>query len=145
MCFLGDLETRVLAADSHALPFPDDAFDRVFHVGAVNGYRDPQTALAEMARVARAGTPIVVVDERLDPSQPHDLLHRLFFKWMTVYDRDPHAPVEHLPDGAADVEVQQIGRFFYCLTFRMPAPEAPRPPSGDPRPSARRGSSRARL
>lgn len=116
--FLGDDDTRCLAADAHALPFPDSFFDRVFHVGAVNGYRDPRTALAEMARVARPGTPIVVVDERLDPSQRHSLGHRLFFRWMTIYDRDPHAPVEHLPADAEDVRVEQVGRFFYCMSFR---------------------------
>jgi SAM-dependent methyltransferase len=121
MCFLGDRETRALAADAHALPFPDGAFDRVFHVGAVNGYRDARVALQEMARVARPGTPIVVVDERLDPSCRHSLAHRLFFKWMTIYDRNPHAPVEHLPDGAAEVRVEQIGRFFYCMTFEKRA------------------------
>jgi SAM-dependent methyltransferase len=116
--FLGDADTRVLAADAHALPFPDGFFDRVFHVGAVNGYRDPRRALAEMARVARPATPIVVVDERLDPERQHGLAHRLFFRWMTIYDRDPHAPVECLPDDASDVSVEQLGRFFYCMTFR---------------------------
>jgi SAM-dependent methyltransferase len=114
--FLGDRETRVMMADAHALPFPDHHFDRVFHVGAINGYRDAAAALAEMARVARPGSPIVVVDERLDPDRSHDLAHRLFFKWMTVYDGDPHAPVEHLPPRTRH-KVEQIGRFFYCMTF----------------------------
>jgi SAM-dependent methyltransferase len=120
MRFLGDAQTRLLAADAHALPFPDQMFDRVFHVGAVNGYRDPRAALAEMARVARRATPIVVVDERLDPSRSHGLFHRLFFRWVTIYDRDPHPPVEHLPPEATAVAVEQIGRFFYCMTFSMP-------------------------
>jgi SAM-dependent methyltransferase len=118
MRFLGDGETRVLAADAHALPFPDGFFDRVFHVGAINGYRDPRRALAEMARVARAATPIVVVDERLDPDRTHGLAHRLFFRWLTIYDRNPHAPIECLPPDAEDVSVEQMGRFFYCMTFR---------------------------
>jgi ubiquinone/menaquinone biosynthesis C-methylase UbiE len=117
--FLDDRETRYLAVDAHRLPFPNGFFDRVFHVGAINGYRDPATALAEMARVARPGTPIVVVDERLDPGQRHGLLQRLFFKMMTIYDKNPHAPVEHLPPGASNVQVDQLGRFFYCLTFTM--------------------------
>jgi SAM-dependent methyltransferase len=129
MRFLDDSETRYLAADAHALPFPAAFFDRVLHVGAINGYRDPATALSEMARVARPGTPIVVVDERLDPDRRHGLLHRLFFKLMTIYDRDPHAPVEHLPAGATRVTVDQLGRFFYCLTFRMPARAPKRKPA----------------
>ena len=125
MRFLGDDDTRVLACDAHALPFPDAFFDRVFHVGAINGYRDPRQALAEMARVARPSTPIVVVDERLDPENEHSLAHRLFFRWMTIYDRNPHAPVEALPPDAEDINVEQLGRFFYCMTFRS-ARSAPR-------------------
>src|SRR6266446_239626 len=53
----------------HAALLADATFDRVFHVGGINGYRDVRKALAEMARVARAGTPIVVVDEELDPDR----------------------------------------------------------------------------
>jgi ubiquinone/menaquinone biosynthesis C-methylase UbiE len=108
---------RVVLADAHALPFPDAAFDRVFHVGAINGYRDRRQALAEMARVARPGTPIVVVDEGLDPTRPHSLLHHAAFLALTAYDRDPRAPVDALPRGAHRVSVTAVSRFYYCLRF----------------------------
>ena len=110
----------LLMADAHALPFPAASFDRVFHTGAIGNYRAPAVALAEMARVAIPGTPIVVVDEQLDSSRRQGLYHRLMFRLVTFYDRHPHAPVEHLPAGAVDVRVEQISRFFYCLSFRMP-------------------------
>lgn len=116
----GDAEIRVLACDAHALPFRDGTFDRVFHVGAMNSYRDPRTALAEMARVAAPGTPIVVVDEQLDRSRKHGLYRRAMFRLVTFYDDDPRCPIEDLPEGASDVTEEQLGRFFYCLTFRMP-------------------------
>ena len=71
---------------------PGSRFDRVFHVGAVNCYRDPARALAEMVRVARAGTPLVVVDERLDPDKRHSLFHGLLFKWIDdLRSRSPRA------------------------------------------------------
>lgn len=117
-----DRSLHLVLADAHALPFPDGAFDRVFHVGALNSYRDPRRALAEMARVARPGTPIVAVDEQLDPARRHSLYHRLMFRLVTFYDRHPHAPVEHLPPEATDVQVDQIARFLYSLRFRMPTP-----------------------
>ena len=112
---------RLVAGDAHHLPFDDHSFDRVFHVGAIGGFNDPAAALAEMGRVARPGSPIVVVDERLDPSRRHRLLHRLAFRAITFYDDDPHAPVEQLPPRAVDVRDEQISRFYYCLSFRMPA------------------------
>jgi SAM-dependent methyltransferase len=141
MRFLGDAETRFAAADAHALPFPDGFFDRVFHVGGIAGYRDPGRALAEMVRVARPDTPILVVDERLDPDRPHSLFHRLFFRWVTIYDRDPHVPVEHLPANARDVRIEQVGRFFYGLTFRVGARTSERKPRrrAPAKPAAREG------
>jgi len=110
----------LLLGDAHALPFPDRAFDRVFHVGAMGSFRDPRRALAEMARVADPGTPIVVVDEQLDPARAHDLRTRAAFRLLTFYDARPHCPRELLPDGAFDVLEEQVSRFYYCLRFRMP-------------------------
>jgi len=111
---------RLLHADAHALPFPDAGFDRVFHVGGIASYRDPARALAEMARVARPQTPIVVVDEQLDRVTAHGLLRRLAFRAITFYDAAPHAPREHLPPGAVEVIEEQVSPFYYCLTFRSP-------------------------
>ena len=115
-----DPDLRLAMADAHALPFDDHTFDRVFHIGATNNYRDPDRALAEMARVARPGTPVVVVDERLDPGGRHSLYHRMMFKLVTFYDWAPRPPASLVPADAVDVCDEQIARFFYCLTFRMP-------------------------
>lgn len=111
---------RLLLADAHALPFPDSSFDRIFHIGGIAGYRDPRQGLAEMARVAKPGTPIVVVDERLDPDRAHNLYQRLAFRAITFYDSTPGAPLDKLPADAESVIDEQATRFYYCLTFRMP-------------------------
>jgi len=111
---------RLLLADAHALPFPDSTFDRVFHVGGIASFRDPRLALAEMARVARPETPIVVVDERLDPERRHCLYHRLMFRALTFYDPAPASPRPFLPKDAQNVIDEQASRFFYCLTFSVP-------------------------
>jgi ubiquinone/menaquinone biosynthesis C-methylase UbiE len=117
-----DPSVRLLLADVHALPFPDATFDRVLHVGALNSFRDPAAALAEMARVARPGAPIVIVDERLDPDGAHTLAHRAAFRLVCFYRPYPPDPRGLLPAGATDVVVEQIGRFFFCMRFSRPAP-----------------------
>ncbi len=119
----GGERVRLMFADAHALPFPDHSFDRVFHVGGINGFRDPGLAMKEMARVAAVDSPIVVVDEHLDSSQKPNLYHRSMFKLVTWYDEDPHCPIEQVPAGAIDVVHEQLSLFFYSLRFRMPAPE----------------------
>jgi ubiquinone/menaquinone biosynthesis C-methylase UbiE/uncharacterized protein YbaR (Trm112 family) len=108
---------RVILADAHALPFPDGMFDRVFHVGGINGYRDRRRGLAEMARVARPGTPIVVVDEGLDETRAHSIFHRIAFAALTLYDRSPRAPLDSLPKRARRVQLSAVSRFYYCLRF----------------------------
>ena len=113
---------HLLAGDAHALPFPDGAFDRVFHVGAMGSFRDGRRVLAEMARVAVPGTPIVVVDEQLDPARAHGLLPRAAFRLLTFYDASPHCPVELLPPRATDVLEEAVSRFYYCLRFRVLQP-----------------------
>jgi ubiquinone/menaquinone biosynthesis C-methylase UbiE len=122
-----ELPVRLALADAHALPFADQTFERVFHVGGIGAFRDPRAALAEMARVARAGTPIVVVDEQLDPARRHGLYHRLAFRVLAFYDAAPVAPVAHLPAGASEVAVEQVSRFYYCLSFRVPQRETDAP------------------
>lgn len=116
-----DNEVRLLMADAHCLPFPDHSFDRVFHVGGINGFHDASRALAEMARVAIPGTPIMVADEQLDRSQHPNLYHKAMFRLVTWYDLDPHAPVDKLPKEATDVKAEQLSLFVYGLRFRMPA------------------------
>ncbi len=111
---------HLLVGDAHALPFADGAFDRVFHVGAMGSFRDGRRVLAEMTRVAAPGTPIVVVDEQLDPVREHGLLHRAAFRLLTFYDASPHCPIELLPPGVTDVLEEAISRFYYCLRFRSP-------------------------
>jgi len=110
---------RLLVADAHALPFPDASFDRVFHVGGIGGYGNPRLALTEMARVARPETPIVVVDEQLDPARRDSLFHRLVFRALTFYTTKAESPVADLPAGATGVVSEQVSRYYYCLTFRM--------------------------
>ncbi len=122
---------RLMLADAHALPFPDASFDRVFHVGGIAGYRDARLALAEMARVARPGTPIVVVDEQLDRRRANSLYHRFVFWAITIYDPNPHAPAAEIPPHAVCDESTQVSRFYYCLRFHVPVTS---PPTHDPPP-----------
>jgi ubiquinone/menaquinone biosynthesis C-methylase UbiE/uncharacterized protein YbaR (Trm112 family) len=110
----------LMLADAHALPFPEASFDRVFHVGGIAAFGDPRLALAEMARVARPGTPIVVVDEQLDPRRSHALYYRVAYALLTAIMPADGSPAGDLPPGAVDVLDEQVSRFYYSLRFRMP-------------------------
>jgi SAM-dependent methyltransferase len=109
----------LLLGDAHALPFADGTFDRVLHVGAIASYHDPARALAEMSRVARPGTPVVVVDEQLAAGA--DWYRYLMFHWITMFDHVKRAPIEHVPRGVTGLRVTQPTPFYFCMSFRTPA------------------------
>lgn len=132
---------RLMLADAHALPFPDASFDRVFHVGGIAGYRDAKLALAEMARVARPGTPIVVVDEQLDRARQNSLYHRFVFWAITIYDPNPHAPAAEIPRHAVCDESTQVSRFYYCLRFHVPETTITPPPADHANPTSKENPS----
>ena len=46
-----------------ALPYKDNSFDSVFHVGGINFFNDKKAAIEEMIRVAKPNTKITIVDE----------------------------------------------------------------------------------
>jgi ubiquinone/menaquinone biosynthesis C-methylase UbiE/uncharacterized protein YbaR (Trm112 family) len=61
-----DRDLRLILGEAEDLPFPDRQFDAVLSIGGFNHFNDPEAALREMARVAKAGAPVVVSDELPD-------------------------------------------------------------------------------
>ncbi len=113
----GRSDVPLALADAHALPFRDQSFDRVLHVGAVNSFRDPERALAELARVARPGAALVLVDEQLADNA--DLVTRVAFRASTFYATSPCVAPGRLP-GATITSVEQLSAFFYLLRASTP-------------------------
>ncbi|MEW6571705.1 MAG: methyltransferase domain-containing protein [Nitrospirota bacterium] len=56
-------DAELFLGNAEKLPFRDESFEAVFHVGGVNFFTDRRKAIEEMIRVARAGTRIVIVCE----------------------------------------------------------------------------------
>ena len=48
------------------LPFKDNQFDIVFHVGGINFFNDKELAVKEMIRVAKPNTKLLIADETTD-------------------------------------------------------------------------------
>jgi uncharacterized protein YbaR (Trm112 family) len=55
---------ELFQADGAYLPFKDNSFDMVFHMGGLQFYSDPFRGVHEMARVAKRGTTIHILDEK---------------------------------------------------------------------------------
>lgn len=57
------LKAEWVQGDGAYLPFRDDTFDLVFQMGALQFFADPFRGVSEMARVAKPGTSVHVIDE----------------------------------------------------------------------------------
>lgn len=75
-----------LAADALALPFEDDAFDRVVSVGSIMYWEDPEAVLREARRVTRPGGSILVMGFNRREASPltplrnvHDAVNSVLF------------------------------------------------------------------
>jgi len=114
------LEAELFLGNAEELPFHDESFDVVFHVGGINFFNDRGRALAEMVRVARGGSRLLVVDETAKMMEA--LSWSPSAKRMLQQHGDRFvAPVELVPVGMVDVQVMPILRgWLYCMTFRKP-------------------------
>ena len=100
-------------ANAEELPFKDNSFDVVFHLGAINLFRDKKSAIDEMIRVARPGTRIVIADE----SEKASRLFAIF-----VGHHDPVVPpVDLIPSEMLEISLKSIWNDYgYLIKFRKP-------------------------
>lgn len=104
------------------LPFRSDSFDAVLHVGSINEFHDPHTALLEMARVAAPGAPVVVADEWLTEENLEQTTGQRLIEAFPSLPTRSSPPDGAVPDGMQDVGLDTIWHGYgYCLHFRKPA------------------------
>ena len=101
------------------LPFRDNAFDIVFHVGGINFFNDRPRALAEMLRVAKPGTKLLVADETADYIETQYKRSTLTKKHFAGKIFALDTLKKEIPATVRDLQTTLLwdGR-FYCITFR---------------------------
>ena len=103
------------------LPFADNSFDVVFHVGGINFFNDKALAVREMLRVAKPGTKLMIADETadyVDEQYKKSAMSRKYFEGATV---DLEAIEACIPDAVKDRQTELIwDDRFYCITFCKP-------------------------
>lgn len=108
-------------ASAEALPFADDSFDAVLHIGGINFFDDVAAAMAEMARVAKPGVRVVIVDENERGARAYERTLPGFRSSFDGARPAITAPVGLVPEGMEQVSVSGVWRgWFYCLEFVTP-------------------------
>jgi ubiquinone/menaquinone biosynthesis C-methylase UbiE len=98
------------------LPFPDNAYDAVFHFGGFNQFGDLKAAAAELTRVAKAGGRVVIGDESVAPWLKGTEFDAIVTTNNALFRAE--LPLGSLPVSARDVTVRWvIGNCFYVIAF----------------------------
>ena len=114
-------EACLFCGEAENLPFRDDSFHVVFQLGGLNFFNDKAKAIAEMIRVAKAGTKLLISDE--NEKQVREMYSKIPVLGRRLW-RHAEAvgpPLHLIPPEMIDPVLRDHaeGR-FYTLTFRKP-------------------------
>jgi ubiquinone/menaquinone biosynthesis C-methylase UbiE/uncharacterized protein YbaR (Trm112 family) len=103
------------------LPFRDNSFDCVFHIGGINFFNHQQKAIDEMIRVAKPGTKIIICDENESGARWYEKFLPGFKSAFHGQREAVTAPISLVPASMVQVNLTNIwNNFMYCLEFRKP-------------------------
>jgi SAM-dependent methyltransferase len=113
-------EPRLIQALAEYVPIKDNSIDMVFQVGTLQFTEDPFKAVSEMARVAKHGTTIYIMDEISGGMQ--------IFKRSPAHGMHVKSPTDLIkelprlvPHSMTDIKSQALpGDQFYQLQFTKP-------------------------
>ena len=98
------------------LPFVDNIFDVVFHIGGINLFSNKEKAIQEMIRVAKSGTKMLISDETEKVAKKYKNIP--YFGKPFRGQEKIVPPVGLLPDTVTDVKLEEIRHgSLYCLIF----------------------------
>ncbi len=105
---------------AEALPFKDNSFDVVLHVGGINFFTNKAHAIQEMIRVAKPGAKILISDETEEAAKWGE--KKPILKWFFA-NRDEviTPPIDLVPKDMHDINLKLVHEnSLYVLTFTKP-------------------------
>jgi ubiquinone/menaquinone biosynthesis C-methylase UbiE len=112
---------ELFRGNAEALPYRDNSFESVFHVGGINFFNDKRAAIEEMIRVAKPGARILIADETERGVRAYDTIAPGFSRRVGAKGQTAAAPVDLVPSAMRDVKVTTVWNgFMYLLEFRKP-------------------------
>jgi ubiquinone/menaquinone biosynthesis C-methylase UbiE/uncharacterized protein YbaR (Trm112 family) len=110
--------SHIYQARAESLPFKDNSFDSVLHIGAINVFENKKQAIDEMIRVARPNTKIIIADES---DKTNRLWDKLLFTRLLGRQEEVIPPVDLVPENMVDIRLDSVWKGFgYCIEFSTP-------------------------
>jgi short-subunit dehydrogenase/ubiquinone/menaquinone biosynthesis C-methylase UbiE/uncharacterized protein YbaR (Trm112 family) len=118
-------DVDLFQGNAEGLPFKDETFDSVFHLGGINFFNDKKRAIDEMIRVARPGAKIVISDETERGAHEYELAVPGFKHIFEGQRETVIPPVDLIPPEMEEIKLDtSVWRgWFYCIEFRKPLPK----------------------
>lgn len=114
-------DIQLQLGNAEQLPYQDNSFDGVFHVGGINFFNDKKKAIEEMIRVAKPGTRILICDENEKGAQAYERFLPSFKKTAGTQRPAVVPPVDLLPPEMEEVRLFEVWNgWLYCIEFRKP-------------------------
>jgi ubiquinone/menaquinone biosynthesis C-methylase UbiE/uncharacterized protein YbaR (Trm112 family) len=114
-------DVQLQLGNAEQLPYQDNTFEAVFHIGGINFFNDKQKAIDEMIRVARPGACILIADEYEKGAQRYEQLFPGFGRHFEGSRAPIVPPLDLVPRTMLEQKVFDIWKgWFYCIEFRKP-------------------------
>lgn len=114
----GATNVELSLANGLNLPYADESFDALLHIGTLNRFDDTRRALAEMARVVKMGGKVVAGDEGIAPWHAVTEYGLVLDKFGALFRGQP--PLVAVPPTAREVRLQWLfGDAYYLIDFRV--------------------------
>jgi ubiquinone/menaquinone biosynthesis C-methylase UbiE len=108
--------------DAEQLPFGDDSFSGVFHVGGINFFSNKKAAIDEMIRVAQPGARILIADENEMGARNYEKFLPGFKKSFVGKREAIRPPIDLVPAAMLETRLFDVWKgWLYCLEFRKPS------------------------
>lgn len=112
---------ELFLANAEELPYRDNSFEAVFHVGGINFFNDKRKAIAEMIRVAKPGARILIADESERGMRAYEITIPFFSRYVKPDQRKIRIPADLVPAEMEQVKVSKAWNgYLYLLEFRKP-------------------------
>jgi ubiquinone/menaquinone biosynthesis C-methylase UbiE/uncharacterized protein YbaR (Trm112 family) len=114
-------DVDLFLGNGERLPFKDELFGGVFHVGGINFFNDKKAAIDEMIRVARPGARILIADETEKGARGYEKFIPGFKKSFGGRRDEILAPISLIPSTMLETRLFDVWKgWLYCIEFRKP-------------------------
>ncbi len=115
------LDVDLFLGNGEQLPFRDESFEGVFHVGGINFFNNKKSAIDEMIRVAKPGARILIADETEKGARGYETFIPGFKKSFGGNRKEIIPPIDLVPSEMCGKQVFDVWKgWLYCIEFVKP-------------------------